>query len=96
VPDAGERVQTTDGKWITHPPARCPNGHTLGPTAVEETVMIARVWQGWVRTEQANAYVDYITRTGLRDFAPRQAGKGNGVPPVRTKSAMPVVLRRRT
>src|SRR6478672_12594387 len=26
----GELVQTTDGKWITHPPTRCPNGHTLG------------------------------------------------------------------
>ena len=27
----GELVQTTAGKWITHPPSRCPNGHTLGP-----------------------------------------------------------------
>jgi hypothetical protein len=27
----GELVQTTAGKWITHPPARCPNGHPLGP-----------------------------------------------------------------
>jgi hypothetical protein len=26
----GELVQTTAGKWITHPPTRCPNGHTLG------------------------------------------------------------------
>ena len=26
----GELVQTTDGKWITHPPTRCPNGHKLG------------------------------------------------------------------
>src|SRR6478609_1677806 len=22
------------GKWITHPPAHCPNGHTLGPGEV--------------------------------------------------------------
>jgi hypothetical protein len=22
------------GKWITRPPAHCPNGHTLGPGAV--------------------------------------------------------------
>jgi hypothetical protein len=22
------------GKWITHPPTRCPNGHTLGPGEV--------------------------------------------------------------
>ena len=26
----GELVQTTAGKWITHPPTRCPNGHPLG------------------------------------------------------------------
>jgi hypothetical protein len=30
----GELVQTTAGKWITHPPSRCPNGHTLGPGEV--------------------------------------------------------------
>jgi hypothetical protein len=29
----GELVQTTDGKWIIHPPTRCPNGHRLGPGA---------------------------------------------------------------
>jgi hypothetical protein len=31
--------------------------------------MIARMWKGWVRTEQANAYVAYITGTGLREYA---------------------------
>ncbi len=30
--------------------------------------MIARTWRGWVRTEQAAAYVDYITRTGLSEY----------------------------
>ena len=25
----GELLQTTAGKWITHPATRCPNGHTL-------------------------------------------------------------------
>jgi hypothetical protein len=30
----GELVQTTDGKWITHPPTRCPNGHPVGPNQV--------------------------------------------------------------
>jgi hypothetical protein len=34
------------------------------PGVVEEMVMIARMWRGWVRTEQANAYVAYITGTG--------------------------------
>jgi len=32
-------------------------------------VMIARMWRGWVRTEQADAYVAYITGTGLREYA---------------------------
>jgi hypothetical protein len=30
----GELVQTTAGKWITHPPSQCPNGHNLGPGEV--------------------------------------------------------------
>jgi hypothetical protein len=30
----GELVQTTAGKWITHPPSRCPNGHSLNPNQV--------------------------------------------------------------
>ena len=30
----GELVQTTAGKWITHPPSRCPNGHALGANQV--------------------------------------------------------------
>ena len=39
------------------------------PGVVGEMVMIARMWRGWVRTEQANAYVAYITGTGLREYA---------------------------
>jgi heme-degrading monooxygenase HmoA len=30
--------------------------------------MIARTWRGWVSTEQAAAYVEYITRTGLSAY----------------------------
>ena len=30
--------------------------------------MIARQWRGWVRTEDAQAYVDYIAETGLHDY----------------------------
>src|SRR5712691_6451496 len=30
--------------------------------------MIARTWRGWVRTEQAAPYVEYITRTGLEAY----------------------------
>ncbi len=36
--------------------------------------MIARMWRGWVRTEQANAYVAYITGTGMREY---EATPGN-------------------
>jgi hypothetical protein len=28
----GDLVRTTAGKWITHPPTRCPNGHRSGRT----------------------------------------------------------------
>lgn len=27
------------------------------------------MWRGWVLTDQANAYVDYISNTGLREYA---------------------------
>jgi heme-degrading monooxygenase HmoA len=30
--------------------------------------MIARTWRGWIRTEQAAAYVEYITSTGLSGY----------------------------
>lgn len=30
--------------------------------------MIARTWRGWVRTEQAAAYVEYFARTGLSAY----------------------------
>ena len=38
--------------------------------------MIARMWRGWVRTEQANAYVAYITGTGLREYAATPGNRG--------------------
>ena len=30
----GQLVQATDGKWMSKPPSRCPNGHSLGPNQV--------------------------------------------------------------
>ena len=30
----GELIRTTNGKWITKPPSRCPNGHPLCPGQV--------------------------------------------------------------
>lgn len=32
--------------------------------------MIARTWRGWVRTEEAEAYVDYITSIDVAVFYP--------------------------
>jgi heme-degrading monooxygenase HmoA len=38
--------------------------------------MIARIWKGWVRTEDRAAYVDYIERTGMAEYrsTPGNAG----------------------
>ncbi|MGH9252909.1 MAG: antibiotic biosynthesis monooxygenase family protein, partial [Acidimicrobiales bacterium] len=30
--------------------------------------MIARMWRGWVRTEQAQAYIDIVERTGMAGY----------------------------
>ncbi|MEW2483551.1 hypothetical protein AB0876_28595 [Mycobacterium sp. NPDC049093] len=30
MPDIGDLVPTTDDRWMTLPPKRCPNGHQLG------------------------------------------------------------------
>lgn len=30
--------------------------------------MIARVWRGWTRAEDAEDYVDYLQRTGMQAF----------------------------
>jgi len=38
--------------------------------------MIARMWRGWVRTEQVMAYVEYITGTGLREYAATEGNLG--------------------
>jgi heme-degrading monooxygenase HmoA len=38
--------------------------------------MIARTWRGWVRTEQAAAYVEYITATGLAGYQNTPGNQG--------------------
>ena len=30
----GDLARNSRGQWITHPPSRCPNGHSLGPGGV--------------------------------------------------------------
>jgi hypothetical protein len=29
--------------------------------------LIARTWRGWIRTDRADAYVDYINSTGIKE-----------------------------
>jgi heme-degrading monooxygenase HmoA len=36
--------------------------------ASEETMVIVRTWRGWVSTEKAAAYTEYVTRTGLDSY----------------------------
>lgn len=31
--------------------------------------MLARTWRGWTSADQADAYLDYLSRTGLADYA---------------------------
>jgi heme-degrading monooxygenase HmoA len=31
-------------------------------------MMIARTWRGWTRTNDADAYVDYLHRTGIKEY----------------------------
>ena len=30
--------------------------------------MIARIWRGWVRSEDADAYVEYLHETGIAEY----------------------------
>ena len=30
--------------------------------------MIARTWRGWTKTEDADAYVEYVMDTGIREY----------------------------
>jgi heme-degrading monooxygenase HmoA len=38
--------------------------------------MIARIWRGWVRPDDAAAYIDYIERTGLADYRRTPGNRG--------------------
>lgn len=38
--------------------------------------MIARIWRGWVRTEDSAAYVDYIERTGMAEYRSTEGNRG--------------------
>ena len=38
--------------------------------------MIARIWRGWVRTEDRAAYVEYIEATGLAEYRGTPGNQG--------------------
>jgi heme-degrading monooxygenase HmoA len=38
--------------------------------------MIARIWRGWTRAEDADAYVDYVTGTGIAAYRGTPGNRG--------------------
>lgn len=38
--------------------------------------MIARIWRGVTRADQADAYYDYLERTGLKDYRNTAGNRG--------------------
>ena len=38
--------------------------------------MIARTWRGWVSSEKADAYVAYVTETGLAEYLRTSGNQG--------------------
>ena len=38
--------------------------------------MIARMWRGWVRTEDRDTYLDYVERTGMSEYRRTPGNRG--------------------
>ena len=38
--------------------------------------MIARTWRGWTRAQDADAYVDYLNETGIREYRETPGNRG--------------------
>jgi heme-degrading monooxygenase HmoA len=38
--------------------------------------VIARMWRGWVRTEDRDVYVDYVERTGMSEYRRTPGNRG--------------------
>jgi heme-degrading monooxygenase HmoA len=38
--------------------------------------MVARIWRGWTRSEDADAYVVYVEETGLREYRATPGNRG--------------------
>jgi heme-degrading monooxygenase HmoA len=41
--------------------------------------VIARIWRGWVRTEDRADYVEYIERTGMAEYRRTPGNEGAGM-----------------
>jgi len=38
--------------------------------------VIARTWRGWTRPEDADSYVEYLERTGMREYRETSGNRG--------------------
>jgi heme-degrading monooxygenase HmoA len=38
--------------------------------------MIARTWRGWTRRDDADAYVEYLERTGMKEYRATPGNRG--------------------
>jgi heme-degrading monooxygenase HmoA len=47
-----------------------------GTSCEEEDGMIARIWRGVVRAEDASAYADYVRRTGIEGYKNTPGNRG--------------------
>jgi heme-degrading monooxygenase HmoA len=44
--------------------------------AGEEEAVIARTWRGWTRAGDAEAYVEYLNETGIREYRETPGNRG--------------------
>ena len=51
--------------------------------------MIARMWRGWVRTPDRDAYVAYIERTGMAEYRQTPGNRAPGCSPGTSATAGP-------
>jgi hypothetical protein len=66
----GELVQTTAGKWITHPPPRCPNGHMLATgELLAEVILDPAAATVHTRIREGHADAARVAELAVRRFA---------------------------
>ena len=86
----GDLVQTTAGKWITHPPTRCPNGHTLGPGEVpRRPSSLPRAWRRTHHMDLPPMRPDGVRATPQHPLhMPRRASDGAHLHRIRLKVSL--------